>query len=574
MHKRWFALVLMLTLIPGCSGRTIETTPSEALYETKPTDPVGFSFLSDAPMESGTLCTGDATGFRFLGEDFLIFSGSAYTKLTLLDRQTLTAKAEAVLPQIISPENPAVTVTPAGVTYVDETTQELVFLDALLAESRRIPLLEKVDQTALSSNQQLLYYCTDNGVRVLDTTTGMERPVREMAWGHQEVIALHCDDTVLQCRVTYEDGTVRTLFLSTENGRLLYESDQQISLWTDGSLYFALHMDGMYRELLSGSADFGPSLLVTETDPVAITPVPERKVVLLHTLSPDSSMVLDGYHLESGKQICQIHLPQDYRLIDIQPDPEADRLWLLCNDADIGTNHLISRDLSDATNSPTFFQSRRNRENPDLEGLAQCKEIAKQLSQKHGVQIHIPTDVSAYSVGGYRLFPEFQVPLIRQMLEELDASLSRYPEGFLLELATPTGSGRLNICPVRSIYPEDSPDTALTNLLHRDEGRDIWLAVTPTPGLTELIDHMLCDLIDSRVLGTSDAYDSWDRRSATGSAHPERVRILEKAMQADQSTYFSSGYMQSQLRQLCLGIRETFETTEDADNLFWEQHLS
>ena len=579
MHKRWFALVLMMALIPGCSGRIIEPAPSEALYETKPTDPVGFSSLSDVSVpddvrQSGVLNTRDAVGFRIMGTDFLVFSGNRHTKLTLLDGQTLTSKAEAVLSQIISPENPAVTVTAEGATYVDSTTQELVFLDPLLNESRRISLPEISGQAVLSSNQQLLYYCTCGGVRVLDTTTGIERPVREMAFSQQEAIALHCANTVLQCQVTRDDGTVHTLFISTESGRLLYESGQQIPLWTDGTLYFAIHMDGMYRELLSGSPDFGPSLLVTETEPAAITPMPEQKAVLLHMPSPDGSMVLEGYHLETGRKICRISLPQNHRIIDIQPDPQADRLWFLCHDTVAGTDFLFSRELSDSMDSSTYFQPRRSRKNPDSDGLAQCEKMAAQLSRKHGVQICISADVSEVSLGTYRLLPEYQVPLIRQMLTELDAALSRYPEGFLQELALFTDSGSLNICPVRSIYPQDSPDTALPNLLYRDDRRDVWLVFSPESGFVQRLDHMLCDLIDSRVLGISDAYDSWDRRSATGSAHSDRVLMLETAMQSNQTAYFSSGYMQSSLRQLCLGIREAFETAKDAESLFWEQHLS
>lgn len=579
MHKRWFALVLMLTLIPGCSGRITETAPSEALYEAKPTDPVGFASLSNVPTADDTLQPGvlnirDAVGFRFSGKDFLIFSGSEHTKLTLLDSQTLTVQAETVLPLTISPENPAVTVTADGVTYVDSATQELVFLDALLKDSRRISLPEGAAQAVLSSDQKLLYYCTAAGIQVLDVGTGIVRPVREMAFPHQEATALHCGDTVLQCCITDEKGTAHTLFVATDNGRLLYESTQQIPLWTDGTLYFAILMDGMYRELLSGSPDFGPSLLIPETEPVTVTPVLERKIVLLHTPSSDGGTVLDGYHLETGRRIIQLNLPQNHRVMDIQSDPQTERLWFLCHDTDTGTDYLFSRELFGVTDTVTYFQPRRSREDPDWDGLARCEELAKQLSRTHGVQIHIPTDTAEFSLGSYRLQPEYQVPLIKQMLTELDAALSRYPEGFLQELALSTDSGRLNICPVRSIYPEDSPNMALPNLSQRDEQRDIWLVFPLGPGFARQLDRMLCDLIVSRVLGVSDAYDSWDRRSATGSAHPERVQMLEAAMQADQATYFSSGFMQSSLRQLCLGIRETFRTAKDADSLFWEQHLS
>ena len=192
MHKRWFVLVLMMALIPGCSGRIIEPAPSEALYETKPTDPVGFSSLSDVSVpddvrQSGVLNTRDAVGFRIMGTDFLVFSGNKHTKLTLLDGQTQAVKAETVLSQVISPKNPTVTVTAGGVTYVDDAAQELVFLDTLLKESRRIPLPEGAGQAVLSSDQQLLYYCNRDGVQVLEAATGMERPVREMAFSRQEL---------------------------------------------------------------------------------------------------------------------------------------------------------------------------------------------------------------------------------------------------------------------------------------------------------------------------------------------------------------------------------------------------
>lgn len=580
MNKRWFALVLILILLPSCTGEQNETAPSEALYETKPTDSVGFSFF-DVPETGGAVRSvepdiHESGGFRFMGDDILVFSGYGNTELTLLDGCTFAVKAEASLTPMVSPEDSGVTVSPGGITYVDSAARELVFLNTKLEETKRIPLPEGCGNALLSADQQLLYYCTAEALRVLDLATGMDRPVKEMHFPKQEVTALHCGGSILQCNATYDDGNVYTLFVSTETGRLLYETQEDMPLWTDGDLYFSTHMDGPYRELLSGSPDFGPSLLVTEEESHAITPVLARRLVLLHSQNPDGGISLDAYHLETGRHTASVTLPEQYRITDIQPSPQGDTLWLLCHDGETDEDILCSWDLtmSDPEDSRNYLQPRWNRGNPDLEGLAQCEELAAKLSEQYGIEIRLWADAAKFDCEGYCPVPEYQVPLIKESLDILDRTLSRYPEGFLQELAEPTDSGNLHICLVRSIGQEDFPDADLKSLLLRDNRGEIWLAVTPGQDLDRQINQLLCDLIDCRVLGVSDTYDSWDRSSPTGSGHQERIQILEKAMTDDQAAYFASGAMQSKLRLLCLGIWETFRTVRSAEEPFWEQHLA
>lgn len=574
MNRRWFALVLMMALIPGCSGNENKTAPSEALQETKPTDPVGFSsfspvFEAGEVLQALSLEIRDVGSFRFLGEDILLFSGFPDTTLTLLDGDTFTAAAEATLPRTVSPEDPGVTVNADGITYVDDAARELVFLDPMLRETDRIPLPENSGQAVLSSDRELLYYCTPDTIRVLNLRTGTDFPLRKMAFPCQELVGLHSGDSVLQCSAVYEDGTTHVLFLSTGDGRLLYESKEEMPLWTQGELYFSIHRDGEFRELLSGSPDFGPSILVAEQEPVAVTPVLVKRLVLLHTQTPEGSIVLDGYHLETGRRMAHLTLPGAYAVVDIQPDPNENVLWLLCRHRETGQDILCRWDLSlsDPNDPRNYLQSRWSRENPDAEGLARCAALAEQLSRKHGVQIHIPTDLSEFSMGEYRFLPEYQVPLLREMLAELDTALSAYPEGFLEELALPTRSGRLNICLVRSIDSEDP------GLSYRDDRGDLWLVVTPEGDLTRQINRFLCVLIDSRVLSVSDAYDDWARSDPGDNGHQERVSILETAMQADRSALFASGDMQSALRQICIGIRDAFESARTPEHLIWEQYL-
>ena len=139
----------------------------------------------------------------------------------------------------------------------------------------------------------------------------------------------------------------------------------------------------------------------------------------------------------------------------------------------------------------------------------------------------------------------------------------------LQELAEQTESGMLNICLVRSIAPSDP-----ISLLHWDRSCNAYLLLTPTPELERQFHRLLSDLIDCRVLGLSDAYDSWNRADPTGSGHWERVQILETAMTGGRSESFGSEIMQEKLRQICLGIREAFRTAKASESLPWEQYLT
>lgn len=581
MNKRWFALVLIMSLIPGCSGNTIETAPSEALYETKPTEPVGFSSFYEVPetggaMVAAVLNTREPVDFRFLGEDILIFSGQEHTSLTLLDRHTLAVEAETTLPLAVSVDDPGVTVSSDAITYVDVATHELIFLNARLEGIKRIPLPNSNGQWVLSPDQQFLYYCTAVAVRVLDLRSGTDRPIREMQFPYQEVTALHCGNRVLESHIISDDRRTQTLFLSTEDGRLLQETASHFPLWTDEDLYFTVRSDEDYQELLFGSADFGPSLLVTEATPVALTPVLQQQILLLHTQSPEGRIMLDAYHLESGKHMAHTVLPKGFEILGIQPDPQNTYLWLLCRDPDADMDILCRWELSqsDPGDPLNYLQPRWSQDSPDLEGLAQCQELAVELSLKHGIQIRIWTDATQFDAFGYRTVPEYRVPMIRQKLQELDAALSVYPEGFLLELADSAGNNPLNFCLVQHIYPEESSDTSMPALLHWDSRKDIWLAVTSGQDFSRQAHHLLCELIDNRVLSLSDAYDGWHLTNSTSISHRNRVQLLETALQEDQSRYFSSGFMQATLRQLCFGIRESFQTAASAEQLPWEQHLA
>ena len=83
---------------------------------------------------------------------------------------------------------------------------------------------------ALSSDCEQLYYCTENAVRIFEPETGIDRPLAQMSFAEQSLVNLHCDGTVLECRITDSRGHSFTRFLSAETGLMLYETDLDLTL--------------------------------------------------------------------------------------------------------------------------------------------------------------------------------------------------------------------------------------------------------------------------------------------------------------------------------------------------------
>ena len=116
----------------------------------------------------------------------------------------------------------------------------------------------------ISADRKKLFYCTDGALRCLELDTGLNRLLREMRYSYQVVSQLHCNDTVLQCGFEDDYGNWHTLFISTENGETLYDTQNDLTLWTSGSTYLAVNAVGDYREYLTGCDADSPSVLLID----------------------------------------------------------------------------------------------------------------------------------------------------------------------------------------------------------------------------------------------------------------------------------------------------------------------
>ena len=622
--KRILPLVLLLLALCGCTPRTESVAAPADPPVTVPTptvQPPGL-YAPDSALEAVTdgavrvypLQRTDSRAIATMGDSIVLFSGTDATTLTKYSGACLYPSASANLSCRISPDDAAVRISENGMTYYDDARRCLVFLDAQLEELRRLELPEGLCGTpALSEDLEALYYCTSDALRCLELSSGLDRLVKEMAYPVQTATKLHCGDSVLACSVLDADGNGRELYISTQTGQLLRETMGDVRLWTKDASYFAIVRDGVYSELLTGDSEQGPTLLTPHTYGSDVHPVLEIGGTVLASLDAQCAAVqLDYYDLLSGRRTNRLTLPDCSLPYSFRADETGNALWFLAFDAACECDALYRWDLTAAPipDSVSCLSARYTAEKPDYQGLAACRATADRLCETYGVQILLWTDATAFEPWDYRLIPEYQVPVIRQNLVELERFLSLYPEGFFLRAAERTGCGRIQICLVRSIFgkaPASGSVDEAAGLQYWDDGANAYICLpSARDGLVQNACHEMFHIIETRVMTVCKAYDDWnalnpdgfqydndyvtnltrkDEQWTAGSqrafvdtysmSYPkeDRARIMEFAMMPGNEDIFQTDAMQRKLRTLCTGIRQAFGSPEAGQSFLWEQYL-
>lgn len=615
--KRLLLIFLTLLMLCGCSSPEEPAAPitePTAIPTEAPTDPVGF-YDPTHELESLTgglkvypLEQNEILSVVPMGNDLLVFSlKNSDTYMTILRGDQLYEVVSTPLPSHVSPFSPSFHVSEKGIAYYDEAEGDLIYLDTQLREVSRLSLPEDLHgEPILSADRKRLYYLTGDSLREMDLELGIDRLIRQMSHEGQRIKALHLDDSILECSVYDENYNIRRIFLQVATGEQIAEASGELELATGYGYFLAQQMDGLYPEKLIGSGD-GEILMLHMPDYTAEAyPVLAQAAVVTVT-AEDNTYTLDYYRLEDGTHPYSLTLPADYSPASPIAHPSGDALWLLVHNAE--QNLLCRWDLSESSveDDTVYIGLRWTDENPDAFGLEKCRELAAQLSEKHGVEILTWTDATAAQPWDYRLVPEHQPELVLHYLKELDQALSRYPAGMLSQAVSEMGDGKLRIGLVRSITGLSGASflsSAAGLQFWQEENGNPYVILQAADAMASNLHHELFHIIESRIFSLSKALDDWNKLNPkdfeydnsylyyTGRDESplisgetrafidyysmtfpkeDRARIMEYAMMENQENCFSSDTMQQKLRALCLGIRQAYGL--DVADLPWEQYL-
>lgn len=588
MKKLILLWLLIAAALCGCRTEPEMTMPTGTPITAIPTAPPEGYYDADSALEQQTkgavrvypLEALSCTGIASMEDGVLLLSATENgTLLTLLTGEALYPAAAAEVPSSLT----SLLVNEEGVSFFDGGN--LVILDENLREITTLAAPEDMTGAPLlTDDRKSMYYCAGSNLCVLDMDTGISRVLRQ----HSEELtleALQMDGTLVQCRAA--DGGI--LFFSAETGQLVEESGIDLLLETKGTRYLAAlgQEDGI---LAFGSTATPVQMLQTQ---------PQAE----YTLLPDSFAVLEAasdnlnyYDLSSGLRTSCLALDGS---LTAAADGGNGILWLLADNSVLyrwDTNFLPSGD--DTLYTATYF----TRSNPDLAGIAACQELAREIGERHGVEVLVWEDALDVAPWDYRVTEEYQVPVLEEQLRLLDQRLANFPEGFFAQLPE-----TLTICLVRSLEGYNGLETveAASGVQYWVEDRP-YIALSTKSSTEGGLYHELCHVFDTRVIGQSNAYDLWEELNPSGFQYDydyaanavrnageylrdaercfidtysmsfpkeDRARILEYAMTPGNEHYFQSEVMQAKLTQVCLGLREAFGLKKSPDTFLWEQYL-
>ena len=616
MKKILLALLCCLLLM-GCGAEVPEpeTASPTTLPVTAPTEPQGY-YDPGSPLETATngavqcypLKDVMCSDILALGDNILLIAaGENSAELTLLTGENLYPAAQLHISGWLSSDSHSLHYWENGISFYEEGTNQTVVVDNDLRVVSFIDAPENlVGEPILSSDCKTLYYCTEDSIRALELGTGISRCVKEMDYPYQVLTGLHMNDTVLTC--IYRDGTLdsRTMFLSAETGATLHTIFSEPAFASWGDRYYAGIAENSVVSRLFGTMD-GQAMSLNLAEDVLHYFLPRNNAAITVTSWDDIHLLVNYYDLDTGYRTGALNLTSDAfpwafcaygngKICFLQYDREYES-QVLC--------------VWDTTRSPViddhcYTGQHYTRDNPDEEGLAQCRAYAEEIGNRYGIEVLIHKEAAAVEPFDYDLEYEHRVGVLKRELELLDRNLSRYPEGFLSTLASRFDG--ITICIVQSLTgTAEAGSLESANGIQFLSGYRAYIALASPYNTEYSLYHEMCHLIDTVVITESGAYDRWDElnpkdfaydydyianTTRDGSAYlqdsnryfidtysmsfpkEDRARIMEYAMTEGNEFYFQSTAMQAKLLALCQGIREAFGLRKSPETFPWEQYLN
>lgn len=575
--------ILLCLLLGGCASPTAQV-PEPTLPPSPAPD-----ILEYGGCEVEGYVTESLHALYPVAEGYLLVSGAEELTLTLWNSSlTVTAEAEPGTPW--DAEQFRLWDTAAGIACYAPGPKQILFRNADLTESRRVTLPQNLTAPpVLSGDGNTVYYTIPGSLYRWDLRSGIRQRIKELDTEAVTLVALHCQDTVLQY-VTQD----KTCLIRTEDGALIRSQSGAMELTTRGDDYYAVFPTGLWNTMVFGSGDHATGLYPRDLSGDGYF-LPEAGLAITQ-----SGERLEVYDLTSGNYRDCLTLESGHKLNSLHSGKNGEVVLLLSTGE--GSLILFWQPAAAATDI-CYTETYCPDDTPDTTQWALCQSYARELEQRYGIAIRIGKDATAHAPWDYRFQSELQTPVILRMLTELNECLSQFPEPILPDTAGQFDS--LTLCLVRSVsgYAGEASLNAATGLQFL-EGKDAYIAIAAGDYAPQSLCHELFHVMETRILSTSNALDDWEKHNPSGFSYSldygstadrsvylsgqhrafvdhysmtypkeDRARIFEYAMLPDQASVFSSDIMQEKLQAICTGIREAYGLGKYEGELLWEQYL-
>lgn len=612
--KHWLGLVLVLTLLLcGCTQTQEPTTPTDMTLRSQGVTDPSAPTETQEPTEPEELrmkrfTTTGFYGMGYLGDRILLARNDQGTgELCLLDPTTMEVVKTVRLPDGLVPTWEQLQITDMGVGFYDETSHMMLFWNEELQEMARVTLPEDVLGKAwLSPDWKKSYYCTNQGIQVMDMQTYIEALLKQNPGEEQMLTGVLAEGTILRYSLRNPSGEQQTYLVDAATGMRVEEGLALDALTTWEDSYYLPMGDGPVRRLLFGTQT-AQKLLWPRVEDAEVYPLLAVGGAVTET-PVENGVCLEYYDLESGRRTSSVTV-KNGRVLALLPDADGNIWCLAGNEKQEALALLDLSQLSelDAEDDQVYVTPYFTADNPDRVGLAILQQELNEMGEKYGITILLWQDAVATQPWDYTFEGEYLTQVYRKYLPALQKALDAFPEGFFQKV-TGDETKKLVISLVRSIT-----DIADEKGLREIAGLQYWqgdvpgIALVLGDDLERSMYHQLGLLVDNQVLMRSKAYDEWNKRNPAGFAYDndyiknlnrqdtqylepgkryfidmfsmsyakeDRATILEYACTPGNEAIFADPVLQAKLKQICIGIREAFDLKKVETAFLWEQYLA
>ncbi len=583
--KRILPILLLILLLTGCgSGEVTEAiAPSSPEATAAPVELVSlYDANSDMEQQTGgavrvyPLGDGAKTDLLIMGDKLLVVFDDGI--VTLLQGELGEVAATGIVDLTQDRTDGELIAWSDGVMYFDKGTREAVILDAQLQESLRVALpVQSQGSPVLQSNGEV-FYCTESEIRALDIHSGISRLVRQHNCAEQALTGSYFDDKVIGCRITDDAGAQRVIYIYADTGEAVGEDTALYRMETGGQWYFASNGENE-TPYIFGRADTEPMCLYAAEETV------ESALLLYGAVgytAEEDGLHLSFYDFNSGKRTAEVTLSGVGAPDTLTSD--GTYVWLTAE----GVLYRWDVSMTQIADDTVYTDQRYTAESPDTDGLAECQERVQQLQQTYGLSLHIWQDAEMLAKD-YALEEEYRVSVIQNALDQIEGLLQQFPEDFV------KNTGNVTFCLVNTLKSGKTYEqywdgaTCTVVLSSQNVGKSFLMGL----GVA----------IDTKVLGNSRDFDTWDDLNPRGFKYTydyeaneerenadkyldafidrhsmsfpteDRSRIFAYAVLPEGAEYFTHDNLQDKLLRICEAIREAYDLEESTVIFPWEQFL-
>lgn len=591
---KYFLLILLVAvLLTGCGEKQLPE-PTETTAPTGAKEPSG---LYD-PESSVEQQTDGAVRKYVLAKNTYFDLYSMGTHLLLIgEEEMLTLSGELGEPVVAAvglPRDTVVDATATGMGYYLPEKGEVVIRNPQLQTITQIKMPANIKQMpVISLTRDEIFYSTGSEIRALHMETGISRMIRQLSSAEQTLLGGYFDCSMLRCQIEEGQDQTYTVYVSADSGQILGSDAELTNLQTFGEAFFVNWFDGaVYRDVFgtkNGQVKHFHTPGATG-DNVGWTAALAMDGVV-RCEETKNGLQLTFYDLSTGKMTASERIPGIGTPDAVHCD--GSYLWILAADAERSQQALYRWDLekSAVQDSAVFTGPLYTADDPDTQGLEACRTLADTIEAEQNVQIAIWQEARE-AANAYSPVAEHHPEITEKQLNRLSEAMGQFPEGFL---AKTVPSGQIHISLVQSMEGEQQVAQYWENGVFRIV---ISSRVDALSGFYQAIAYA----IDSRVLGNSRDFDTWDQLNPSGFSYtygsiPQQEQFLNgedrafvnllamtypnadrsqtfcQAMLPDNAEVFSSETMQKKLHRLCIGIREAYGWEKHTETFLWEQYL-